>query len=86
MRKRVRNNLNSCEIDLIIEGLKKQRQSERRSFNDDKVISIIDSLISLFEEKSESYHCKKEYDVTPTVKKARKEYERIFFEKYGVKK
>ncbi len=53
MRKRVRDNLNICEIDLIIEGLKRQRQYERKYFSADKKILTIDSLISLFKKKSE---------------------------------
>ncbi len=85
MRKRVRDNLNICEIDLIIEGLKRQRQYERKYFSDDKKILTIDSLISLFEKKSEEREGKKDYDATPRIKKARKEHERIFFERYGTK-
>ena len=72
--------LNENETRYILSCIKKERQ-KLKGFYD----PTLDALIKKFELGSKKYADKHNFEVSPRIKKARLEYEKIFFEKYGVK-
>ena len=81
MLSKVKYVLDHYETILIIESLKR----EKRMIENRPHIKI-DQLIEKFEKGKEKHKDQKDYNITPRIKKAREEYEKIFFERYGVKK
>ena len=75
--------LDHCETLFILNSIKRERK-KLKGFVDPK----LDDLIERFETGRKS-HMELEgngyKDISERAKKARKEYERIFFERYGVK-
>lgn len=82
-----RMTFNKMELEVLIECLERQewymrryqqsKASERKTAKD---------LLGVFKDMSKNYKEEKPFDISPRVKKAREEYDKIFFEKYGVKK
>jgi hypothetical protein len=81
MLSKVKYVLDHYETILIIESLKR----EKRMIENRPHVKI-DLLIEKFEKGKEKHKYQKDYNTSPRIKKAREEYEKIFFEKYGVKK
>ena len=79
-----RMTFNKRELQVLIDGLKKQKKYEPNSLYSD--LKTVDELLSLLESMKKEYKEEKPYDVSPRIKKAREEYDKIFFKKYGVKK
>tara|TARA_R100001509_G_C4866859_1_gene215345 strand:- start:604 stop:852 length:249 start_codon:yes stop_codon:yes gene_type:complete len=72
------------ELEIILESLERQRRYTKLWWPGDKKVTI-DNLITQFKIMNKNYKKQKPYDATPRIKKARQEYEKIFFERYGVK-
>tara|TARA_A100001201_G_scaffold70756_1_gene64951 strand:+ start:426 stop:671 length:246 start_codon:yes stop_codon:yes gene_type:complete len=81
MLSKVKYVLDHYETILIIESLKR----EKRMIENRPHIKI-DELIEKFEKGKEKHKHQKDFNISPRIKKAREEYEKIFFERYGVKK
>jgi|TARA_R100000482_G_scaffold124513_3_gene77572 ribonuclease HI len=79
-----RMTFNKQELQVLIDGLKKQKKYEPNTLYSD--LKTVDELLGLLEKMKNEYKPEKPFDVSPRVKKAREEYDKIFFERYGVKK
>ena len=72
------------ELEIILESLERQRRYTKLWWSAKEKVTI-DNLITQFKNMNKNYKKQKPYDATPRIKKAREEYEKIFFERYGAK-
>ena len=72
------------ELEIILESLERQSRYTKLWWSGDEKVTL-DNLITQFKNMNKNYKKQKPYDATPRIKKAREEYEKIFFERYGAK-
>tara|TARA_R100000781_G_scaffold112221_1_gene79279 strand:+ start:198 stop:455 length:258 start_codon:yes stop_codon:yes gene_type:complete len=78
---------NKKELEVLIEGLERQEWYMKRFPKSmASELNTAKELLGIFKDMSKNYKEEKPFDISPRVKKAREEYDKIFFEKYGVKK